>query len=110
MGFAYTVTAEFDTLPVADEWVRWLQEGHLQAVLDAGALEATLVRLEPSPEAPLRFEARYLFATAADFARYEAGPANELRAQGQTKFPPERGIRMRRGHGEVLTRISNWPD
>lgn len=110
MGFAYTVTADFDALPVATEWVAWLQEGHLQDVLDAGALEATLVRVEPTPEAPLRFEARYLFADAQAFARYEAGPAVALRAEGAARFPPERGLRLRRSHAEVLTRLTNWPD
>lgn len=110
MGFAYTVTADFDSLPVATEWVEWLQHGHLQEVLDAGALEATLVRVEPTPEAPLRFEARYLFADAARFASYEKGPAVRLRAEGAARFPPTRGVRLSRRLGEVLTRLSSWPD
>jgi hypothetical protein len=109
MAFAYTVTADFDSLPVAAEWVEWLQHGHLQEVLDGGALEATLVRVEPTPEAPLRFEARYLFPDVARFAEYEKGPAVRLRAEGAARFPPTRGVRMTRRHGEVLTRLSRSP-
>jgi hypothetical protein len=103
MSIAYTVTADFDDLAVAAEYVRWLQEGHLAAVLDGGATEATLVRVEPSPAAPLRFEVRYRFPSMDTFRRYEAEFAPRLRAEGLARFPASRGVRMARALGEVLS-------
>jgi hypothetical protein len=102
MSIAYTVTAAFDDLSVAGEYVRWLQEGHLAEVLEGGAAEATLVRLEPTAAAPLRFEVRYRFPSMAVFQRYEAEFAPRLRAEGLAKFPASRGVRMSRSLGEVL--------
>lgn len=104
MGLAYTVIGDFDDPRVAGEWVDWLKGGHLQAVLDGGALSAELVRLEPTAAAPLRFEARYVFADLAAFQRYERDFAPSLRADGLARFPPSRGVRLQRTLGEVLAR------
>ena len=101
MLFEYTVTAEFDDAAVASEWVAWLRDGHLAEVLDGGALEAVLVQC-----APLKFQARYAFADAAAFAKYEREGAPRLRAEGLARFPPARGVRMSRSTGEVLARLS----
>ncbi|MDP2272623.1 MAG: DUF4286 family protein [Archangium sp.] len=101
MTFEYTVTAEFDHAAVAAEWAAWLRDGHLQEVLDGGAREAVLVQL-----APLRFQARYAFADAAAFAKYEQESAPKLRAEGLAKFPPSRGVSMSRSTGEVHARLS----
>lgn len=98
--FAYTVTGEFDDAAVAAEWVSWLEHGHLADVRAGGALEAVLVQLTP-----LKFEVRYLFADAAAFAKYEQEHAPKLRAEGLSKFPPSRGVRMSRSTGEVLTAL-----
>lgn len=103
MSIAYTVTAEFDDLSVAGEYVRWLQDGHLAEVLEGGAAEASLVRMEPTATAPLRFEVRYRFPSMEVFRRYEAEVAPKLRAEGLAKFPASRGVRMSRSLGEVLT-------
>jgi len=100
MRFAYTVMAEFDDAVVASEWVSWLEHGHLAEVLAGGALEAKVVRL-----APLKLEARYLFADAAAFAKYEREAAPRLRAEGLAKFPASRGVRMSRSMGEVLVSL-----
>ncbi len=102
MSLAYTVTADFDELAVAAEWVQWLKDGHLDQVLQGGALEATVVRLEPTATAPLRFEARYRFASMAAFTAYEQGPAQALRADSLARFPAARGVRMSRSLGEIL--------
>jgi hypothetical protein len=93
---------DFDDAAVAAEWVSWLKDGHFAEVLAGGALEAVLVRLEPTAAAPLRFEARYRFADAAAFARYEREHAPKLRAEGLAKFPAARGVRMSRSMGEIL--------
>jgi hypothetical protein len=106
MSIAYTVTAEFDSLDVAQEWVRWLQEGHLADVLAGGALRAELHRVEATGGAQLRFEARYRFASMAAFQDYERVHAPKLRAEGLAKFPASRGVRMSRSLAEVLTELS----
>lgn len=103
MTFAYTVTADFDDPAVAAEWVAWLEGGHLAEVIAAGALEAVLLRHVPTATAPLRFEARYRFADAAAFARYEQEHAPTLRAEGLAKFPASRGVHLSRSMGEILT-------
>jgi hypothetical protein len=105
MSFAYTVIADFDSPHVAAEWVHWLKSGHLQAVLDGGALATELVRLEPTATHPLRFEVRYRFADLAAFQRYEQTAAPALRADGLARFPPSRGVRLQRVVGEVLARL-----
>ncbi|MCC6333542.1 MAG: DUF4286 family protein [Myxococcales bacterium] len=105
MSFAYTVIADFDSPQVAGDWVAWLKDGHLQAVLDGGARSVDLVRLEPTAEHPLRFEARYLFADLPTFQRYEQTAAPRLRADGLARFPPSRGVRLTRVLGEVLERL-----
>ncbi|MFO0596680.1 MAG: hypothetical protein U0228_15290 [Myxococcaceae bacterium] len=98
--FTYSVNAKFERPELAKEWVDWLQRGHLQAVIDAGAREAMLVQL-----GPLEFEARYRFTDEAAFRAYEAGPAVPLRAEGVAKFPPSRGVVMTRSLGPVLDEI-----
>ena len=102
MSFAYTVIGDFDDPRVAAEWVDWLKGGHLQAVLDGGALSAEVVRLEPTAATPLRVEVRYRFADLAAFQRYERDFAPALRADGLARFPASRGVRLQRALGEVL--------
>lgn len=104
MTIEYTVTAEFDSLQRGSEWVAWLQHGHLQAVIDGGALRARLVRHEPV-DGVSRFSARYEFADMAAFSAYERGAAVALRAEGAAKFPPQAGMRMQRSLSEVLTTL-----
>ena len=100
MSFAYSVRAAFDDAVVAAEYSAWLTDGHLADVIEGGAQEAMVVKL-----GPLEFEARYLFADAAAFAKYEQERAPALRAEGLAKFPPSRGVRMTRAQGEVLMRL-----
>jgi hypothetical protein len=105
MAFTYTVIGDFDDAAVAGEWIDWLRNGHLKAVLDGGALSAELVRLEPTAAAPLRLEVRYRFADRAAFERYERDVAPALRADGLARFPPSRGVRLTRVLGEVLASL-----
>jgi hypothetical protein len=100
MAFAYTVQADFDDEAVAAEWAAWLRDGHLADVISGGALSAEAVRL-----GPLKLEARYWFADAAAFAKYEQTAAPKLRAEGLAKFPASRGVRLSRSMGEVLVRL-----
>jgi hypothetical protein len=105
MGIVYTVIAEFDDLAVATEWVRWLQNGHLAEVLEAGATHAMIVRVEPTERHPLRFEAHYRFSSMPSFIEYETKWAPKLRAEGLAKFSESRGVRMTRKLAEVLTEL-----
>jgi hypothetical protein len=96
---AYTVTADFSDDAVAAEWLRWLREGHLAAVLEGGATTAEIVALDgPS----LSYEVRYRFPSREAFVRYEREFAPDLRAEGLRLFPPERGVSYRRSVGVVL--------
>lgn len=97
----YTVTA---TVPaaVADAYVAWLLDGHVQAVVAGGAQHATVTRLDGDP---IRVESRYVFATPADFARYEAEVAPGLRADGVARFVDPHGVSFTRWTGRLALRI-----
>src|SRR5262245_2656312 len=95
---AYTVAATFEDAALAEEWLRWLHEGHIANVLAGGATDAEVVALDGSIKS---FEVRYHFRSREDFARYERDHAPRLRAEGLQKFPPERGVTYRRSVGEV---------
>lgn len=99
IAFRYTVIATFDQPAVAEEWIAWMTGGHLADVRAGGALAAEVVRLDGEP---LSCEARYVFASRADFERYEREHAPRLRAEGLQRFPPERGVRYRRTTGECV--------
>lgn len=92
---AYTVTATLPDEPTAREFVVWLTTGHTQAVLNAGASEASVLRVQ-NPSEPIQVEVRYLFPNRQVFDRYVAESAPALRAEGLSRFPPERGIRFDR--------------
>jgi hypothetical protein len=103
--FSYTVCASFegaDASLVARDYEAWLVDGHLRDVVEAGALEATLLKLEGA--AP-QLEVHYVFSDAGAFARYEQGPAVALRAEGAAKFPASRGVRLTRRVGAVVSRV-----
>jgi hypothetical protein len=106
MTVEYSVTAEFDSLEVASEYVSWLQHSHLADVLNGGATEARLVRLEPTTERPLAFQTRYRFPSMAAFTLYEQQFAPKLRAEGLAKFPASRGVRISRGLAEILSSLT----
>jgi hypothetical protein len=96
--FAYTVSCTFDDPAVADEWITWLRNEHLAAVLAAGAWDAEVVRMDGKP---LRCEVRYHFESREAFARYERDHAPALRAEGLKRFPAERGLQYQRTTGVV---------
>jgi len=102
MTFLYTVHAEFDSQAVCDEWVDWLAHGHLADVMAGGATSARVVRVHGEV---LRCESQYVFPSAEAFAEYERVHAPPLRAEGLKKFPPERGVRMRRSTATVVAAL-----
>lgn len=101
----YAVTALCPTGEIAVEYLEWLTfGGHLRAVLDAGAVSATAVRLDPAPHAavpPVRIMSVYRFASREAFAAYERDHAPRLRAEGLEKFG-DRGLTFVRETGEII--------
>jgi len=96
---AYTVAATFPDQPTADQWLAWLRQGHIAAVLAGGATSAEVVELDGPAHA---FEVRYHFPARAVFDRYEKDFAPRLRAEGLKLFPVERGIAYRRSLGTII--------
>lgn len=100
-AIAYTVVATLPDDAVASEYTAWLESGHLDAVLKAGAGNAVIVRIQ-DPPSPLQVETRYLFPSREVFERYLREAAPGLRAEGLQRFPPERGVSFHRRVGVVL--------
>ena len=99
--FRYTVICEFENSDsqLADRWVSWLLEEHLQDVIAAGAESAELVKLDSEP---LIYEVRYAFISREAFDQYENDHAPKLRAEGLKRFPLELGLKYRRTTGTVV--------
>jgi hypothetical protein len=97
-AIAYTVIATFSDPRVAQEWIDWLVSGHIDSVLQHGATDAEIVRLD-SPD--VKVEVRYHFPSRSVFSDYELNHAPALRAEGIAKFPPQRGVSYQRTIGVV---------
>lgn len=91
----YAVTATLPVPEVAQAYVRWLLEGHVQEVIRGGAASAEVVRLDPDPSqpsgGPVLVVSRYVFPTREAYDRYAAEHAPRLRAEGLAKFGPGAG-------------------
>lgn len=103
----YSVVATLPNQKIADEYVTWLEDGHVDAVIDAGAHSAMIVRMEREAGDGLAADARqvmtqYVFSTREVFERYVATAAPTLRAEGMKLFGPERGVTMRRTIGRIV--------
>lgn len=92
----YEVRSRFATSELRARYLAWLMDGHVRAVVNAGALEGE-VRL--SGEVVV---SRYRFASRAAFSAYESGPAVALRAEGRALFPD--GVTMERSVDAVVLR------
>lgn len=97
----HTVAATLPDRRSADDYVRWLEGGHIGAVLELGAHSALVVRIT-DPAAPIRIESRYIFSTRTLFDRYIERHAVALRADGLKRFPPESGVTFARTVGEII--------
>jgi hypothetical protein len=98
----YMVTATLPDEDVLADYLAFLEDGHVDAVVSHGAHSAMIVRLEPAPGAPLRVMTQYIFPTRELFDRYIEHFAPALRADGLRRFPPERGVRFERAIGEIV--------
>lgn len=101
-AIAYTVTASIPDEPTRRDYIAWLSDGHLDAVLSHGAHSASIIKLDrENPDDPFRVETRYIFATRALFDSYTAHHAPKLREEGVRLFVP-RGVKFSRTIGEVV--------
>lgn len=101
---AYTVSCAFTDASVAARWIAWLEQEHLDDVLDAGAASAEVVRMERAPDeaAACRCEVRYRFASREAFDAYEREHAPGLREEGLRRFPLALGLTYARSVGDVV--------
>lgn len=102
----YTVRVQFtsDDQPLVARWLGWMQNDHLQKVIDGGATRAELVAIDD--RLPL-FEIRYHFANRSDLDLYLADHAPRLRAEGIAAFPLELGLDIRRSTGTVVFEVTS---
>jgi hypothetical protein len=102
----YTVAVTFEDPALAEEWLRWLREGHIADVLAGGATDAEVIRWDGPG---LSYEVRYHFPSRDAFERYEKDHAPRLRAEGLQRFPVERGVTYRRQVGLVAEKLLPAP-
>lgn len=97
---AYTVAVSFTDPVMADDWLRWMRNGHAADVLAGGAVAAELVEMDaPPPGVARHFEMRYRFPSRQAFLDYEQIHAPRLRAEGLARFPVDKGVTYRRTLG-----------
>jgi len=101
LAIAYTVIATLPDLATRDEYVAWLENGHMDAVIKGGAHSAAIVIVD-EPATPFQVETRYTFQTRDAFDQYVARVAPALRADGLERFPPGKGVGMVRRIGRIL--------
>ncbi len=99
----YAVTATLPDGTTADEYVAWLEDGHVDAVIAGGAHSAMIVRLDPdATDDQVRVETHYFFASRAALEGYFMRHAPRLRAEGLKRFGSDRGVRLDRRVGEIV--------
>ena len=96
--FSYTVRCSISNAQVAEAWLDWLKEEHIQDVLDAGAIAAEVFKMGDESV----FEIRYRFLSKTDFEKYESQHAPRLRQEGLSKFPLELGLSYSRSTAERI--------
>ena len=104
----YSVTAKLPSSHMAEQYIHWLTDGHIDAVCKAGARSGYCVRLDADPAdpadpaGPRSVMTVYIFPTRAAFDHYVAVYAPALRAEGLAKFGPDKGVTMERRLGEIV--------
>jgi hypothetical protein len=100
-GILYSVIATLPDEATRAQYIAWLEDGHLDHIIRAGAHSAMIARVI-DPPSPLRVETRYIFSTRDLYDRYIAETAPRLRAQGLQRFGPDRGVSFERRLAEIL--------
>lgn len=101
---AYSVRVRCDSARTADAYIAWLRDGHVQEVVDCGAVAAAIVRLDPDATSALGFgvEVRYTFPDRAAMDAYLRDHAPRLRAIGTARWGSVPGIAFERTTGAVV--------
>ena len=98
----YTVTATLPDEATTRSYIRWLEDGHVDAVIDGGAHSAMIVRLDRDPESdPWRVQTVYVFPTRQAFDGYVRHTAPALREEGVKRFGSVAGVSFSRTIGEI---------
>ena len=97
---AYTVGCVIQSHDVAERWLSWLTDRHLDDVCAAGAIDAEIVELD-TDEDVRHFEVRYHFASRDALDTYVRDHAPRLRDEGLQLFPLELGLAYARTVGVV---------
>ena len=97
----YAVRCIFPDQSLVEPYIEWLTEGHIQDLLDAGAVSGYAV-LETEPDDVIAVTSRYLFPSREIFDRYLSETAPRLRKEGLAKFGPQMGTVMNRTVGTVF--------
>lgn len=108
MLFRYTVQCEFtgNDQDLIDRWLNWLLPGHIQDVIDCGAIAAEVIKLESDNPT---FAINYTFPDQDAFVVYERDHAPRLRAEGKQLFPHEWGLVYSRSTAEVYGQMKAEP-
>jgi hypothetical protein len=101
MPLVYTVVATFADESTRTEFIAWLKDDHIAAVVRGGAASGHVVRVT-DPAGPPQVEVWYEFPTREAFERYVSTTAPALREEGLKRFPPGRGVTFQRRVGEVV--------
>jgi hypothetical protein len=85
--FVYSVTAKMSKSD-SDDYVKWLQDGHVAAVVQrGGALSGQVVLLEESEADRAAVQSIYVFASKEAYDGYNLSEvAAELRAEGKAAW------------------------
>lgn len=124
----YSVIASLSAAANPQEYIAWLKEGHVQAVVDEGkALSAQiLVHDKDESEVHPKIESSYVFRSRDQLQAYFDGPAARLRADGVARFVDTGKISFSRtiaeinqeytptkhkpAHGAHAHEKSSWPE
>lgn len=96
----YSVVASLPDEHLAERYLGWLLDGHVQAVVAGGALRATV--LKHDGPGGIRIESRYRFPNRGAFDRYEREHAPALREDGKRRFGDAAGVSFARSIAIVV--------
>ncbi len=108
---SYTVRCSFSQdcpMSVTQSWLAWLENGHIQDVIDGGAMSGKVFEIDVvniTPECHRQFEIRYRFPDRVTFDTYERETAPGLRDEGLAKFPLSKGLTYQRTVGISKSKV-----
>ena len=100
--YSYTVRCSFKDDQVAETWLKWLDDEHIQDVINGGAIAAEIFKMDVG----LCYEIRYQFESEQSFRDYEANHAPRLREKGLAKFPLVLGLEYSRTEGSSIRKFN----